>query len=161
MKKATFEELYNRVKQIFASLGQYRYEHLFIYNASTDNTQAILRRLATADKNVKVIINNRNFGPVRSGFHGLLQGRGDAVIGIVADLQEPPEMIVEFLKKWEEGHKIVIGVKQESQESPVMFAVRNFYYRLVQRLSETELIERFTGFGLYDKSVINILKEHR
>ncbi|MGD0896459.1 MAG: glycosyltransferase family 2 protein [Thermoguttaceae bacterium] len=152
------EETYRQVKAIFASLGKYRYEHIFIDNASTDGTQDILRRLAAADKNVRVIINTRNFGPVRSFYYGLLQGRGDAVIGLSSDLQEPPELIVEFLKRWEAGHKIVVGVKEQSDESPIMFAVRNSYYRLVRRLADIRLIDGFHGFGLYDKSVMDILR---
>ncbi len=157
-EEGNVEEVYGRVKGIFAALGQYRYEHLFIDNASTDKTQDILRRLASEDKNVKVIINNRNFGPVRSPYHLLMQARGDAVIGLVADMQDPPEMIVEFLERWEEGHKIVVGVKESSAEPALMFAVRKFYYRLIRRLADTELIDRFHGFGLYDKSVVDTLR---
>jgi polyisoprenyl-phosphate glycosyltransferase len=152
------EECYRRVKEVFAALGRYRYEHVFIDNASRDNTQAILRRLAAEDKNVKVIINSRNFGSLRSPYYGLFQARGDAVIPFVADLQDPPELIAKFLESWEQGHKIVMGVKTGSSESPLMFAIRRLYYRLVKRLSEIELTSNFYGFGLYDRSVIEILR---
>ena len=152
------EEVYRRVKEVFAALGRYRYEHIFIDNASRDNTQAILRRLAAEDKNVKVIINSRNFGHIRSPYYGMLQARGDAVIPFVADLQEPPRLIAEFLEKWEQGCKIVMGVKIRSSESPLMFGIRKLYYRLVKRLSEIELTNNFYGFGLYDRSVIEILR---
>jgi polyisoprenyl-phosphate glycosyltransferase len=152
------EETYRRVKEVFAALGRYRYEHIFIDNASRDNTQAILRRLASEDKNVKVIINSRNFGHIRSPYYGMLQAHGDAVIPFVADLQEPPQLIAEFLDKWEAGSKIVMGVKIRSSESPLMFGLRKLYYRVVKRLSEIELTNNFYGFGLYDRSVIEILR---
>ena len=153
------EEVYRRVKELFASLGTYRYEHLFIDNASTDKTPQILRRLAGEDKNVRVILNSRNFGHIRSPFYGMLQARGDAVIPFVADLQEPTELIAEFLKQWEAGHKIVMGVKVQSGESPLMFAIRKCYYRLVKRLAEVELTSNFYGFGLYDRSIMEILRK--
>src|SRR4051794_7346463 len=100
------ELLYHAVKGIFSTLPQYRYEHLFIDNASTDRTVTVLRRLAEQDNSVKVIVNSRNFGPVRSPFHGMLQARGDAVIGMVADFQDPPELIPQLLAKWEEGYRV-------------------------------------------------------
>jgi glycosyltransferase involved in cell wall biosynthesis len=153
------EMCYQCIKDLFTSLGKYCYEHIFIDNASTDQTQAILRRLAAEDKNVKVIINSRNFGHIRSPYYALQQARGDAVIPFVADLQEPTELIPEFLKQWEAGHKIVMGVKVRSSESPVMFAIRKMYYRLVKRLSEIELTNNFYGFGLYDRNVVEILKQ--
>ena len=129
----------------------YTYEHIFIDNASTDRTVEILRGICATDKRVKVIVNTRNFGHIRSPFHGLLQARGDAVISIVADLQDPPEMIRDFVARWEEGYKVVVGVKQESQEKPSMFFVRRLFYRLIDRLSEVPLVRNFTGFGLYDR----------
>jgi polyisoprenyl-phosphate glycosyltransferase len=153
------EVCYRRIKELFASLGNYRYEHLFIDNASTDRTQEILRRLAAEDKNVKVIINSRNYGHIRSPYYAMFQSHGDALAIVSADLQEPPDLIPEFLKRWEEGHKIVLGVKVRSSESPLMFALRTFYYRLVKRLSEVELINNYHGFGLYDRSIVNTLEE--
>ncbi len=152
------EEVCRRVKEVFAALGRFRYEHLFIDNASTDGTQEILRRLASEDHNVKVILNSRNFGHIRSPFYGLLQARGDAAILFVADLQDPPSLIAEFLNRWEQGHKIVMGVKTRSKESPLMFAARGFYYRLVRRMAEVELTPNFYGFGLYDRQVLETLR---
>jgi glycosyltransferase involved in cell wall biosynthesis len=153
------EETYRQIKAIFESLGKYRYEHLFIDNASTDNTQAILRRLAAQDKNVKVIINTRNFGHIRSPFHGLLETSGDAVIVVVADRQDPLDLIPLFLQKWEEGHKIVMAVKKWSHEHPVMFVIRKVYYKLVRWLSEIELTENYYGYGLFDRFVIDTLRK--
>jgi glycosyltransferase involved in cell wall biosynthesis len=157
-EEANVEECYRQVKAMFAALGKYRYEHIFIDNASTDATPSILRRLAAEDPNVKVIFNSRNFGSVRSPHHALLQTRGDAVIPVVADLQDPLDLIPLFLEKWEQGKKIVIGVKSRSQESPIMFAVRKCYYHLLNRLADVELTANYNGFGLYDRVVIEILR---
>jgi len=152
-------ELYKRVRNVMAELPEYSYEHIFIDNASTDDTVAVLRGLAQADKNVKIIVNARNFGHIRSPFHAILQAHGDAVISIVADLQDPPDMIRDFVRKWESGYKIVVGVKKESRESKLVYALRQAYYRTLSRLSNIELIEQFTGFGLYDRQVIDVLKK--
>ncbi len=152
-------DVYYQVKQIFENLGSYRYEHVFIDNASKDRTSTILKEIAAHDKNVKLIINTKNFGSYRSPMHGLFQTKGDAVIPLAADLQDPPELISEFLRKWEDGHKIVAAVKKKSLESPIMAAVRQLYYRLISYLSEdTEQIRNFTGYGLYDREVLNLIK---
>src|SRR5204862_2252106 len=121
-------DLYERVRAVFDALGEYRYGHLFIDNASTDGTDAILRTIAASDPNVKVILNTRNFGHIRSPYHALLQCDGDAVIGMAADLQDPPELIPAFLEKWREGYKVVLGVKSASDESKLMFAIRRLGY---------------------------------
>jgi glycosyltransferase involved in cell wall biosynthesis len=152
-------EVYQQVKAVMQNLPGYDYEHLFIDNASKDRTVEILRELAAADKHVKVIVNTRNFGHVRSPHHALLQATGDAIISCVADLQDPPGLIPLFLEKWEEGYKIVIGVKEGSQESKHMYRVRKLYYWLIGHLSDIELIPNFTGFGLYDREVIEHLRE--
>ena len=152
-------EVYRQVKAVFAALPQYRHEHLFIDNASTDRTVEILRGIAAADPNVRVIVNARNFGHIRSPCHGFLQTRGDAVISIVADLQDPVELIPRFLEKWETGCRVVVGVKNASEESVLFFAVRRLYYWLIGRLSDVPLVKNFTGFGLYDRSVIEILRQ--
>jgi glycosyltransferase involved in cell wall biosynthesis len=152
------KELYEQVKAVFIDLPQYEYEHIFIDNASKDQTVTILKEIAQKDRRVKIIVNTRNFGHIRSPFHALMQAKGDAVISIVADLQDPPVMIREFIKKWEEGYKIVIGVKTQSEEAKIFFAIRKAYYNLVGRLSEVELIKNFTGFGLYDQKVIETLR---
>lgn len=152
------ERAYKAVKDIFAALPAYNYEHIFIDNASEDGTFAILRKIAAEDKRVKLIRNVRNFGHIRSPFHGLLQASGEAVILMVADLQDPPALIVEFIKRWEAGNKIVVGVKTHSDENGLMFRVRKLYYQMMNRISEVRHIENFTGFGLYDKQVIDILR---
>ena len=120
---------------------------------------AILRGIAAQDKRVRIIVNAQNSGHIRSPFHGLLQTRGEAVIGIVADLQDPPDLIPQFLSKWEEGYKIVVGIKKGSDEAKPMWLVRKLYYALVGRLSEIALIKDFTGFGLYDRQVVEILRK--
>ncbi|SRR5579884_1788185 len=152
------EELYRRVREQFVRLRRYRYEHIFIDNSSTDNTVAKLRTIAAQDQNVKIIVNARNFGHIRSPMHAFLQARGDAVIGIVADLQDPPEMIPQMLQKWEEGYSMVLCVKRSSQENPLMFWLRKRYYAWVQRLSSIETFENFTGFGLYDRKVVEAVR---
>jgi glycosyltransferase involved in cell wall biosynthesis len=158
-EEANVREVYQRVREAVASAGDYRYEHLFIDNASTDNTLEQLKAIAAKDRNVKVIRNTRNFGPVRSPMHALYQVSGDAVIGIVADLQDPPEMIVDLVRKWEEGYPVVITVKAASDENGIMFWIRKQFYRLANRLSGVETYENFTGFGLFDRKVIEIIKQ--
>jgi polyisoprenyl-phosphate glycosyltransferase len=150
--------LYERVRAVFQPLQGYTYEHLFIDNASTDATVAILREIAAADKNVKVIVNTRNFGHVRSPYHALLQCRGDAVIGMAADLQDPPELIPAFLEKWREGYKVVLGIKEAAEESPLMSAIRRTGYKVIDRLSEVRQVRNSTGFGLYDKAFVAVLR---
>lgn len=152
-------ELYRQVKDVFSSLPAYSYEHIFIDNSSHDRTVEILKEIAATDKNVKIIVNSRNFGHIRSPSYALMQASGDAVISLVADLQDPPSMIPDFLKKWEEGYKIVLGVKTQSKESPTMFIIRKLYYEFISRLSEIELTKNNTGFGLYDKRIIDIFRE--
>jgi glycosyltransferase involved in cell wall biosynthesis len=158
-EEENIRECYEQVKKVFREIGRYRYEHIFIDNASRDRTVAILREIAAQDKNVKVIVNARNFGHIRSGYHAMLQAKGDAVISLVSDLQDPPELIKEFVAKWEEGYQMVIAVKQESEESIVFFTIRRAYYELVARLAEIELNKNATGFGLYDRRFIDVLKE--
>jgi polyisoprenyl-phosphate glycosyltransferase len=149
------EELLSRVwAAVEPFKAQYNFEYIFIDNDSQDGTQALLRKLAAADSRLKVIFNRRNFGHIRSGYHGLLQARGDAVIALVSDLQDPPELIPQFIAKWEEGYKLALAVKGESEESRVFFLLRKFYYDLVARLSNVRLLKNATGFGLYDQEVI-------
>ena len=148
-------EVYDQVKASMATVSDLDYDHLFIDNASTDRTVEILRELAATDKRVKVIVNTRNFGHIRSPYHAFLQARGDAVIGVVSDLQDPPELLPEFIRRWREGYKVVIGVKQGSHESWLASRTRRFYYWLIAKISsDVELVENFTGFGLYDREVV-------
>jgi len=158
-EEGNVREVYQQVKAAMQTLPAYDYEHLFIDNASKDKTVEILRELAAADKRVKVIVNTRNFGHVRSPVHALLTAHGDAVQTCVADLQDPPELIPQFVRKWEQGYKIVVGIKIASEESRHMFFIRRMYYGLIGRLSEFELIPNFTGFGLYDRDVLERLRE--
>lgn len=153
--RAVHSEVALQFKQF---LPGYEYEHIFIDNSSTDASPAILRDLASEDKNVKVIFNSRNFGHIRSPAYGLFQSTGDATILLVSDLQDPPDLIPELVKKWEEGNKIVVCIKKESEESVVMFAIRSLYYNIINKISETQLAKNYTGFGIYDKRVITILK---
>ena len=151
-------ELYDRIRQAMQGLP-YDYEHLFIDNASSDGTVDALRRLAAEDRRVKAILNTRNFGHIRSPFYGLLQATGDAVVVLSSDLQDPPERIPEFLAKWREGFKVVVGIKIRSQEPGLFYFLRSLYYRVLRTLSDVDLIDNFTGFGLYDKQVIEILRQ--
>jgi polyisoprenyl-phosphate glycosyltransferase len=152
------EELYERVKAQFQQLGRYRYEHIFIDNCSTDGTVAVLKRIAAVDPRVKIIVNARNFGHIRSPMHALMQARGDAVIGIVADLQDPPELIPELIARWEQGYAMVLCVKRTSRENPAMFWIRKQYYRAIEKLSEIHTFQNFTGFGLYDRRVVEAIR---
>ncbi|MDE1162438.1 MAG: glycosyltransferase family 2 protein [Acidobacteriaceae bacterium] len=151
--------LYNQVRDVMTQLNdRYDYEHIFIDNASRDNTVAILRLIAAEDPNVKIIRNSRNFGHIRSPIHGLFQARGDAMIGIVADLQDPPPMILDLVREWENGAYCVIGIKRTSEEASLMFWLRKQYYRLAERLSSIETIQNYTGFGLYDRKVVDLVR---
>lgn len=151
--------LYEEVKKIFKELDDYAYEHIFIDNASKDKTVSILKEIAEKDKNLKIIVNTRNFGHLRSPHHALLQSKGDAAIILVADLQDPPNLIRDFLLKWEEGYKVVLGVIEKRKESRLISFVRKSYYNFINKISDIELVKNNTGFGLYDKEVIEILRK--
>jgi len=157
-EKDNLEELYRRVKEVFKDLNEFEYEHIIIDNDSTDGSQEILRKIASSDKNIKVIINARNFGHIRSPTHALMQADGDAVILIASDMQDPPEIIPEFIKLWRAGYKIVIGIKKETEENYLIYMLRYAYYCLIWKLSDIPLVINYTGFGLYDKKVIQELK---
>jgi glycosyltransferase involved in cell wall biosynthesis len=158
-EEANVRELYERVKAVFDALPAYRHEHIFIDNASKDGTVAVLRELAAADPRVKVIVNARNFGHLRSPHHALLQTTGDATIALAADLQDPPELIPRFIGHWEKGSKVVMGVKESSEESLLMYWVRGAYYRLLSRIADIQVVRQATGFGLYDRVVIEQLRK--
>jgi polyisoprenyl-phosphate glycosyltransferase len=157
-EESNVRDLHEEVKRIFSSVQGYEFEHVFIDNASTDATPDVLREMATVDRRVKVILNSRNFGVVRSSYYGLLQCCGHAVIPMAADLQDPPDLIPEFIKKWEEGYKAVLAVKKSAGESKIMYSIRGVYYALANRLSEMSLIENYYGFGLYDRVIIEALR---
>jgi glycosyltransferase involved in cell wall biosynthesis len=160
-EEANVEVHYHQVKEVFKKLANYDYEHIFIDNASTDGTVRILKEIAQKDQRVKIIVNARNFGWIRSPFYGMLQANGDAVILIASDLQDPPPVIAEFLKKWEEGYKIVLGIKAKSKEPFWMHAIRKLYYKIYQMCSEKKIVEQSTGFGLYDRVVIENFRNMR
>lgn len=151
-------ELIERVEKVMSSLP-YRYEHIFIDNKSTDRTVEIIKSKAAEDLRIKLIVNTRNFGHIRSPYYGLLQGQGDAVVTMASDLQDPPELIPEYIRLWELGFKAVVANKTSSEESSIMFGIRRLYYKLVSRLSEVPLLKDVTGAGLYDQVVIRKLRE--
>lgn len=152
------ETLYNRICKVFKDLPQYDYEHIFIDNASTDTTVAKIKTLIKRDSHIRLIVNARNFGHIRSPMHALIQTTGDAVIIMASDLQDPPELLPQFIAKWEAGYRIVVGTKSGSRESPLMFLIRRLYYRTIGRIAEIRLIPDFTGFGLYDRTVIDYIR---
>ena len=156
-EEENIDELYQRIAAVMTS-QPYDYEHICIDNASTDGTVRKIKEIAAHDKRVKLIVNARNFGHIKSPYYAILQSSGDACILIASDLQDPPEMIAEFIKKWEEGFKTVLAVKPESEESSIMFFVRKTYYRLISRISETPLVQNATGAGLFDRVVVDILR---
>jgi len=152
-------EVYQQVKEVFDDFKDYAYEHIFIDNASTDGTVQILKDIAQKDFNVKIIVNSRNFGVARSPYYALLQSRGDATIVVMADLQDPPFLIKDLIKKWAEGYKIVLAIKENSEESRLMFNIRKLYYNIYNKLSNVQIVTNYCGFGLYDKQVIAILRK--
>ena len=154
------DELCLRIVNVMDTLP-YDYEHIIIDNCSTDLTVPKIKEKASKDRRIKLIVNTRNFGHIRSPHHGILQSSGDACVWIASDLQDPPEMIVEFIKKWEQGYKVVLAVKPESEESHIMFGLRKAYYRLISRISEVPLVQNATGTGLFDRAVIDILRSIR
>ena len=159
-EEGNVKKLYEEVKKVMnESLVNYEYNHLFVDNCSTDNTLAILKEIASIDKNVKIIVNSRNFGSIRSFHNALIEADGDAIIPMVADLQDPPEMIIKLVKKWEEGFDSVLAIKTNSDENKIMFKIRKFYYNLLSSLSEIKIYKNFTGFGLYSRKVVNEIKK--
>lgn len=139
-------------------LSQYDYELVFIDNDSKDQTRPILRRICQENPKIKAIFNAKNFGQFNSPYYGMLQVTGDCVIEMVADFQDPVELIPQYVKAWEEGYKIVIGIKTSSKESRVMYGLRSCYYKMIKKLSDVEQIEHFTGSGLYDREFIEVLR---
>ena len=141
------------------TLSQYEYELIFIDNDSTDNTRVLLRQICMNNHNLKAILNAKNFGQFNSPYYGMLQTTGDCTITMACDFQDPIELIPQFIKEWESGYKIVIGIKTSSKENRIMYGLRSIYYKLIKKFSDVEQIEHFTGFGLYDRSFINVLRE--
>ena len=144
--------------ELAASLARYDYEILFIDNRSTDGTRERIAALCAADPRIKAIFNIRNFGQFRSPYHGLCCAEGDCAILLAADFQDPISLLPRLVAEWERGHRIVCAIKKASMEHPLLRALRTCYYRLIRRLSEVEQIEHFTGFGLYDRSFLDVLR---
>jgi polyisoprenyl-phosphate glycosyltransferase len=153
------EQLYLRTRDTLARFPQFRYEHIFIDNSSTDETVPILRRLAEADPNVKVIVNARNFGHLRSPHHAMLDADGDAVGMLLSDLQDPPELMGDMIEEWARGTPVVVGIKNTSEENWLMYGIRSLYYGTIARLTSLRVLEHFTGFGLYDRKVMDVLRK--
>lgn len=161
-EEENLDTLYDRVvKAIKPYSNNYEFEYILLDNGSSDNTEGKLRELAQKDKRIKVILNARNFGHIRSPYYGMVQCSGDAIIYLASDLQDPPELIGDFIKKWEDGYKIVLGKKTQSEESFPMFMIRTAYYELISRIADddTSLVKNCTGFGLFDRCVIDIIKQ--
>ncbi|MDO4866001.1 MAG: glycosyltransferase family 2 protein [Clostridia bacterium] len=153
-------QIYEAVRdELKSKCPAYNYEILFIDNKSSDRTREIITEICKEDKNVKAIFNVKNFGQFNSPYHAMLQTTGDCTITMCSDFQDPVELLPKFIAAWEEGYKIVIGRKTRSKESPFVYWLRGRYYKLIRKMSTTEQIEQFTGFGLYDKSFINTLRD--
>ena len=140
-------------------LPQYDYEILFIDNCSQDNTRPLLRKICAKNPKIKAIFNSKNFGQFNSPYHGICQTTGDCTLCVCCDFQDPIEMIPKLIAEWEQGYKIVIGVKTSSKESKFMYFLRSIYYKMIRKLSKVEQIEHFTGFGIYDKSFVDVLRD--
>lgn len=151
--------IYERLCTLFQEqLNSYEMQLLFIDNASEDNSRSLIKDLCQKDNRVQAIFNATNFGFSRSSFYGLSQAEGDCAVMLYADMQDPPEVIPEFVRKWEEGYKVVTGIKSQSKENKFMYALRGIYYNIISKISESEHIKQFDGFGLYDTSFIRVLR---
>lgn len=158
-EQENIDTLYTKVCKVMDAMTQYDFEYLLIDNASTDHTVDKIKTIAAFDHRVKLIVNQKNFGPGRSGAYGFLQTCGDASICFAADLQDPPEMIPEFIRKWEDGAKVVWGRKMGDEEKRLMKLCRKLYYRVIQELSPEKQYANVSGFGLYDKEVLELIRE--
>lgn len=151
--------IYEAVRDEFIkNLPEYNYEILFIDNKSKDNTRSVIEEICKEDKNVKAIFNSKNFGQFNSPYYGILNTSGDCTVTICADFQDPVELIPVFVREWEKGYKIVIGRKTKSQENKLVYFLRGCYYKIIRKMSSVEMIEQFTGFGLYDKSFVDTMR---
>lgn len=150
---------YDQVLAQLKKFPEYDYEFIIADNKSTDNTREVMRRIAAQDKNFKCIFNANNFGAPRSGYNTYMQCTGDAMIGLCTDLQDPPEMIELFIHKWQEGYDAVCGIKKEYGGASIITMIRKFYYRLLDSVSEVPMIQNFHGFGLFDRKVLNAMKQ--
>jgi len=160
-EEGNLQRFYERLKAVFRQLPQYEFEIIIADNCSTDGSRPILREIASLDHRFKVILNANNFGPIRSGYNAFLQATGDAVVLMSSDLQDPPELIPDFIRLWEEGYQVVAAVKSRSQEPTLMVLCRQLYYRLLAWSSDsTPMINDFNGFGLYDRKFMKALRKY-
>ena len=160
-EESNIQQLYKKVlEQIDKYKDKYEFEYILIDNGSTDNTVKELKKLAEKDSRIKVIINSRNFGHIRSPYHAIMSATGDAVIYLASDLQDPPDLIPDFIEKWENGYKVVLAVKKSSDECKFTYSIRKLYYKTLKSISDdnTTVIENSTGFGLYDKTIIDFVR---
>ena len=161
-EEENLQEFHDRLVKIFKKLSKYDYEIIIADNCSTDKSREVLRKIAAKNKNFKVIMNSNNFGHIRSPYNALIQASGDAVIPIDSDLENPPEVLFDLIKKWEEGYDVVVAVKKKSREGFLMQSIRKLYYKLLRAFSESDdVIQNFTGFGLYDRKFMNALKKYK
>ena len=161
-EKNNIQEFHDRIAAVFSKIGKYDYEIIIADNCSTDGTRDVLRAIAAKDKNFKVIFNSNNFGHIRSPGNALTKASGDAAVSMCSDLQDPPEFIEEFIKKWEEGYKVVVAVREHSEGSLFTLPVRNFYYWLLTKFSDSDnIIRNFTGFGLYDRKFVDAVQLYK
>lgn len=158
-EESCIQELYLRVKKVIDMIENYDYEYIFIDNASTDSTVAIIKNLISIDKRLKLIVNTRNFGHIRSPYWGLIQTSGEATIYLASDLQDPPEMIPDFIKAWESGYKVALAIKPTSQSNKLMHFLRRNYYKFLDYISDVAITKDSTGFGIYDRCVVDKLRE--
>jgi dolichol-phosphate mannosyltransferase len=150
---------FSSVNEVIKNISNYQFEFLFIDNASTDETANILKDLAKQNKQIKIILNTRNFGHIRSPYWGVIQSQGDATIYLASDLQDPPELIPKFIEAWEDGYKVAFGVKPDSEDYFLLHQLRKFYYRLLEKISNVPIIKNATGFGIYDREVLENIRK--
>lgn len=159
-EEKSVRQMYDRLTKVFREqLPQYDYEIIYVDDYSPDHTRDEIRKLCAEDKRVKAVFNARNFGFNRNVFATMLYGKGDATFLIFGDLQDPPELLPVLVKKWEQGHKVVVGQKSRSEESKLMYSLRTVYYKLIGCLSDSKQIQHFNGFGLYDKAFIDVMRQ--
>jgi len=161
-EEGNIQDLYDSViSQLEKYKNIYDYEFIVIDNSSTDKSSYLLKKIASEDKNFKVIINSKNFGPLKSPFYAMQKTTGDAMIYLASDLQDPPELIPQLIKKWEDGYKIAVGIKASSCESKKMWRVRQFFYKLMDLIQDQDnkILENFTGYGLYDKQIVELMRQ--
>jgi glycosyltransferase involved in cell wall biosynthesis len=158
-EEENIEELHERLSAVMAEMPHYDYEIVLMDNASVDGTQRVIRERAAKDPKLKAIFNVRNFGHIRSPYHGILQAEGDAVVVMASDLEDPPELIPHLLREWERGFKVVAAVRRSTEERGLYPLVRRAYYSALQKLSEVEQVQNYTGFGVYDRRVVSLLRQ--